>query len=343
MDAVKKHIYPGKHSDGRGRVNLNTYMGKSSHVRQVESKVQKVAPTDYSVVIQGETGVGKELVARAIHSCSQRAHQAFVALDCATIPDTLLESELFGYEKGAFTGAGATRKGYFTIADGGTVFLDEVTNLSSEAQKKLLRTIQEREVHPLGGEQSVEFDVRFLVASNIPLENSVDSGEFRRDLYYRLNEFSIYIPPLRKRKEDICYLAHRFLSETSLELGKEIDSFSNEAMMLLQSHSYPGNARELKNIIKHAALVCGKRVEGDDLLFLSQEKSKGGLTSEELADLDKGLSMKEIARREAEEVERRLINHALKKCGGNKSKACRLLKIDYKTLHIKMKVYDITS
>jgi two-component system nitrogen regulation response regulator GlnG len=285
--------------------------------------------------------VGKELVARAIHSCSRRAYKSFVALDCATIPDSLVESELFGYERGAFTGATARREGYFSVAHGGTVFLDEVVNLSSEAQKKLLRAIQERKVQPLGGKKSVEFDARFVAACNIPLEISVKSRKFRKDLYYRLNEFSLYIPPLRERKKDIVYLAQKFLRETALELERRIDGFSCEAVELLKSYHYPGNVRELRNIVKQAALVCDKRVEAKNLHFLMPGSKEVSGRDEHLMGLEEGLSMKEISKRKAAEVERKLIRYALDRCRGNKMEASRLLKIDYKTLFNKLKEYNI--
>lgn len=333
-----EHSYAEDHFNTGERTDLRVLMGNSLCVRRIE----KVVPTDYSVIIQGETGVGKELAAKAIHFASRRSGRSFVALDCATIPDSLVESELFCYEKGAFTGADERRDGYFSTAGGGTVFLDEVANLSSDAQKKLLRSLQERKVQPLGGKRSVDFDARFVVACNVPLETSVKSGDFRKDLYYRLNEFSLYIPPLRERKKDIVHLAHKFLCEISLKLEKDIDGFSQDAMEILESHNYPGNVRELRNIIKQVALACDGQVTEENLLFLILGRKSGSLRDEELVALEEGLSMKEISKKKASEVESKLIRYALDRSGGNKMEASRLLKVDYKTLFNKLKEFDIT-
>lgn len=316
-------------------------MGSSKHVEELQHQIERVAKTDYAITIQGETGTGKEIVARAIHRLSHRRDKPFIAIDCAAIPDTLMESELFGYERGAFTGADRSKGGHFVSASGGTLFLDEVTNLSLNNQKKLLRVLQERKVRPLGAKDDVEVDVRIISASNVALESRVERNEFRQDLYYRLNEFTINVPALRYRKEDIIFLAKRFLGETCQDLGKEVPAISEDAFRLLMDHHYPGNVRELRNIIRQATLLCDNLMRPKDLPI----SDKKAFSPPSLVDIDKdlqdGRSMREVMKKNVQEVERQVIAKALEMAEGNKSKAARMLKVDYKTLFYKAKQYDM--
>lgn len=316
-------------------------MGSSKHVEELQHQIERVAKTDYAITIQGETGTGKEIVARAIHRLSLRRDKPFIAIDCAAIPDTLMESELFGYERGAFTGADRSKEGHFESASGGTLFLDEVTNLSLNNQKKLLRVLQERKVRPLGAKEDVEVDVRIISATNVPLESRVERNEFRRDLYYRLNEFTINVPALRYRKEDIISLAKRFLGETCQDLGKEVPAISEDAFKFLMDYHYPGNVRELRNIVRQATLLCDNMIRPKDLPI----SDKKAFSPPPLFDIDKdlqdGQSMREVMKKNIQEVERRVIAKALEMAEGNKSKAARMLKVDYKTLFYKAKQYDM--
>jgi len=232
--------------------SLCRQMGPSDSIGRLISKVNRVAASDFSVVILGETGAGKELVARAIHNTSRRSEKPFVAIDCGAIQETLIESELFGHEKGSFTGAVAQKPGKFETALGGTLFLDEISNMTLGSQAKLLRVLQEKKVYRIGGQKPIDVDARILAASNQDLENAVESGTFRDDLFYRLSEFTIRIPPLRERKRDILYLAQRFLDTTNLELGKWVKDFSKEALAALKAYNWPGNVRELRSTIRQA-------------------------------------------------------------------------------------------
>jgi two-component system nitrogen regulation response regulator GlnG len=234
---------------------LRALIGPGRKIEQVLERVRQVADSCFTILIEGETGTGKELVARAIHLMSPRNKRHFIALDCGAIPETLIESELFGYEKGAFTGADRRKEGHFQLAERGTLFLDEIVNLPSTTQAKFLRTLQERQVQPVGSRQPVPVDVRIIAACNVPLEKEMWAGRFRQDLYYRLNEFSITMPPLRERLEDILYLANRFLVEASMELQRPIRGITEEAAQLLLRYPWPGNVRELRNVIRQAVLL----------------------------------------------------------------------------------------
>ncbi len=323
------------------RTLLAELMGASLEIRNVTKQVDMVAQTNFSVVVQGETGTGKELVAHAIHRCSSRKDGPFIALDCGALPETLFESELFGYEKGSFTGAYSRRKGYFELADGGTLFLDEVGNLSPSAQAKLLRVLEDKEIRRLGAKETVPVDVRLIVASNRPLDAEVDKGKFREDLYHRLREFVIWVPPLRERKEDIIFLAKKFLGQTSRELHREVHGFTDEAVELLLSYSWPGNVRELKNVMKRATLLCDGAVEPHHLSVGRLTPSHVPLNTELAAGIRRGLSLREIKEKAAAEVERQVIKQVLKITNGNKSKAAAILKVHYKNLHDKIKKYGI--
>jgi two-component system nitrogen regulation response regulator GlnG len=236
-------------------------MGYSYSVQQIQRQIERVAETNFTVIVQGETGTGKELVAQMIHEWSPRSHKPFIAVDCGALPDSIVESELFGYVKGAFTGADGRRAGLFEMARGGTLFLDEIGNISTSVQMKLLRSLQERCIQPLGSETSVETDVRIIVASNAILEDEVQAGCFRADLFHRLNEFRIYLLPLRERRDDILFLAERFRRETNEELGKDVGGFSAAAEAYMMSYDWLGNVRELRNAVRRAVLLSNDMIE----------------------------------------------------------------------------------
>jgi two-component system nitrogen regulation response regulator GlnG len=318
---------------------LRWLMGPSRQMENVVHQIKQVADSPLTIVIEGETGTGKELVARAIHHLSPRRKKPFVAVDCGAIPDTLIESELFGYEKGAFTGAHQRKAGHFSLAAGGSLFLDEIANLPLPTQGKLLRALQERQVQPLGGQQPVTVDARIIAASNLRLEREVHAGRFRQDVYFRLNEFVIALPPLRQR-DDILHLANDFLAEASIEFGRPCREISEAAAHSLLCYSWPGNVRELRNTIRRAILVASDVIEPEHLSFVPVDVPATALRRD-AAPL--GASLKEIAEAAAADAEQQAIRRVLQETKGNKSEAARLLRTDYKTLHIKMKQYGIAA
>ena len=338
---------------------LYEQMGNSAEIAKVNELVACVAPTNFTVVICGETGSGKELIARSIHNRSPRCGQPFVVVDCGSIPETLIESELFGFEKGTFTGADQKKAGQFEIASGGTLFLDEIGNLPKSMQGKLLRVLQERRIRRLGSNKEIDVEVRVVVAGNERLEYLVESGHFRMDLYQRLNEFCIEIPPLRQRKDDIVFLCKRFMDITNKELNKNIRGITKEALEILLIYNWPGNVRELKNVIRRAVLLAVDIVEPKHLLIKTQEqKQESSPAAVQMAsaadqkadqaiplDLDmnngNSLSLRDMVAKCVENVEKKLITEVLKRTGGNKSQAAKILKIDYKTMHYKVKNYGI--
>ena len=327
---------------------LSELMGHSEQIKRVLDQVNSVAKTDFTVVLYGETGAGKELVARAIHAHSPRKDQEFVAVDCGSIPETLIESELFGHEKGAFTGADRMKEGHFEIASGGTLFLDEIGNLPLSMQVKILRSIETRAVRRLGGKDLLKVDIRIIAAGNHKLEELVEQGDFRKDLYYRLTEFIIDIPALRERREDILFLTKRFIDETNAELKKSIRGLSPEALVEIESNDWPGNVRELRNVIRRAVLLA----DDDDQI---QPHHLSGIYGPRLGgeeELPSGLqldydveseefSMKSVVKGVVEKIEKHLMEDVLRRAGGNKSKAARILQIDYKTMHYKLKEYGL--
>jgi two-component system nitrogen regulation response regulator GlnG len=321
--------------------SLAERMGGSPAIAQVIQQVAQVAESNFTVLVQGETGTGKELVARAIHQQSPRRQSPFVAVDCGAIPETLVESELFGHERGAFTGAQARREGHFQLAKGGTLFLDEIGNVPLATQAKLLRALEQREVHPLGGARAVTVDARIIAATNSELEESVKAGRFRADLYYRLSEFTIALPPLRSRREDIMHLSQRFLDEVSMELRRPVRRISDEAMQVLLHHDWPGNVRELRNVVRKAALLATDVVTPEHIPALSASAPTHARAGAEPVGED--LSLREVAELAAVQAEREVIRHALESTKGNKSQAARLLRTDYTTLHAKMKRYGISA
>jgi two-component system nitrogen regulation response regulator GlnG len=326
-----------------GRDPLRELMGPSRQVEKVRRQVEQVADSPFTILIQGETGTGKELVARAIHHLSRRRRGPFIALDCGAVPETLIESELFGYEKGAFTGADQRKEGHFQLAARGTFLLDEIVNLPLVTQSKLLRAVQERAVQRLGGRRPIPVDVRIIATSNAPLDREVRAGRFRQDLYYRLNEFTITLPPLRERLDDIIYLANRFLVEAGMELRRPVHGISLEATQLLLRYPWPGNVRELRSMIRRAVLLSGDGIRPEHL-FLALSPETSSVPPVEDPDMaPAGRSLKAIATAATAEAERRAICQALQAAKGNKSAVARRLQIDYKTLHLKMKRYGICA
>ena len=324
--------------------SLVRLMGPSSHVRRVIQLVEQVAESMLTVLVQGETGTGKELVARAIHQGSDRRAKPFVAIDCGAIPENLLESELFGYEKGAFSGADRRKEGYLQIASGGTLFLDEIGNLTSATQAKFLRVLQERIVYPLGSTKSVPLDVRIIAATNEALEDKVREGKFRQDLYFRLVEFSVLLPPLRDRREDVRPLALRFQEEAVVELRRSVSGIDDAAMVFLEGQPWPGNVRQLRNVIRQAVISTEHpTLQVSDFERLMGARGGSAPTPAALATvpLPAGASLKEIADAAADAAEKQAILETLRITKGNKSQAARQLKVDFKTLHAKMRRFGI--
>jgi DNA-binding NtrC family response regulator len=309
-------------------------------MQKVVQHIKQVAYSPLTILVEGETGTGKELVARAIHDLSARHRKPFVAVDCGAIPDTLIESEIIGDANGAFTWAHERKEGWFQLAEGGSLFLDEVCNLPVPTQAKLLRALQAREVQWLGSPQSVRVNARIIAASTVPLEREVHEGRFRKDLYYRLNEFVINLPPLRER-DDILQLANEFVEEASSELGSPCRPISEAAAQVLLHHPWPGNVRQLRNVIRRASLLASDRIDPEHLSFFTVDAYS--LTGHSAQPSPEGSSLQEIGEAAAADAERRAIHRVLRFTRGNKSEAARYLKTDYRTLYLKMKQYDILS
>ncbi|MFW6351689.1 MAG: sigma-54-dependent transcriptional regulator [Bacteroidota bacterium] len=306
--------------------------GRSNKMLDLISQAKLVAPTDMSVLIQGETGSGKEYIARLIHQNSKRKSKKFVAIDCGAIPKELAASELFGHVKGSFTGAIADKSGYFQQANGGTIFLDEIGNLSYETQVKLLRAIQQKVITRVGDTKPITIDVRIISATNSNLKDHAREGEFREDLYHRLNEFKLELPPLRERTEDIMVFAHHFLSRANHELDKKVKTFDSEVEKALKSYTWYGNLREMRNVIKRSVLIT--RTDTVTIDCLPEEiRQNNEQEVSEIIDTVEDMSLKDAAN----QAERIIVEHALRDTNNNKSQAARLLKIDRKTLYNKMK------
>ncbi|PIP37173.1 MAG: hypothetical protein COX20_02365 [Desulfobacterales bacterium CG23_combo_of_CG06-09_8_20_14_all_52_9] len=316
-------------------------MGPSDKIARLAADVHRVAKSDLSVVITGETGTGKELVARAVHGDSARAAALFMAVDCAAIPENLLESELFGHEKGSFTGADHQKLGKFELAHDGTLFMDEIGNMPAGSQAKFLRVIQDRKLYRVGGVKPVNVDIRLIVATNQNLQEMAVTGTFRKDLYYRLSEFTIHVPTLRERKEDIPYLANRFLDLANVELNKLITGFTNKAVDTLISYSWPGNVRQLRSVIRRATLVARETITEADI-SIKQASVPGLDFSPKIQGTPwENASLSEIVQHSVLAVEKEVLTEVLKFTGGNKARAARLLRIDYKTIHTKAKKFGI--
>ena len=300
--------------------------GQSQAARQLYEHVRLVAPTDMSVLVTGASGTGKEYIARRIHEQSNRSKAPFVAVDCGTIPKELAASEFFGHVKGSFTGAIENKTGAFVAAQGGTIFLDEIGNLTYEVQVQLLRALQERKVKPIGSNQEIAINVRLISATNENLRQAIEKGDFREDLYHRINEFTIRIPDLKERKEDLLLFANHFLDLANSELQKDIIGFDNDTMQLFQSYSWPGNLRQMKNVIKYATLLATGR-------YITRKELPEELT--ENLSSHTNIQLKNV------EHERDLIRKALQECGNNKTRAAQLLGIDRKTLYNKLKIYQL--
>jgi two-component system, NtrC family, response regulator HydG len=300
-------------------------VGVSTATRQLLEMIETVAATDATVLIRGESGTGKELVARAIHAHSARRYMPIVVVNCGALPEGVLESELFGHEKGAFTGAQHRRKGKFEMADGGTLFLDEIGDVSLKTQMDLLRVLEEKAIYRVGGNSRISVDFRTIAATNRDLEAAVAEKAFREDLYYRLNVFTILIPPLRERREDITVLADHFLRRFGRSMNRTFDGFAPEAMQMLIARDWPGNVRELQNAIERAAVVRqGGLVRPADFPFSEDLSGPKGANGNSLADLEK-----------------RHVEKTLKDCGWNISQAARILEIDRVTLYNKIRKYGI--
>ncbi len=359
-------------SDISGKTFNNNYVfGDSIEFKHILTQIELVAPTNYSVIISGETGSGKEAIAQEIHAKSKRNHAPFVAIDCGALPKDLSGSELFGHEKGSFTGALNHKTGFLELANGGTVFLDEIANLPYDVQISLLRVVQERKLRRIGGNKDIELDIRIIVASNEPLWEAAENGTFRKDLFHRFNEFSIDVPPLRQRKGDILTFAHFFLEKSNEELGKQVSGFTREVEAIFKYYHWPGNLRELKNVVKRSALLTneqiidvsalpfelanhiklafdmhpenemGKRTEGNNAItpeannrYNTKEGSEP-ISSKDNQDRLNRYTFKTISI----DAEYTMILEALKKVNFNKSKAAKYLNVDRKTLYNKMKQY----
>ena len=326
-----------------GSFDCGGIIGSSPPMQKLLEMLVMVAPSDATVLLSGESGTGKELIARALHANSRRGKGPFVAVNCAALSENLLESELFGHEKGAFTGADRRREGHFSHADGGTLFLDEIGEISAAMQVKLLRVIQEREFQRVGGDQNIRVDVRLVAATNKDLEKEVEAGNFRQDLFFRLNVVTLIMPPLRERVEDIPLLAAHFLTVFEQKNHKQIKGFTPMAMDCLLKHAWPGNVRELENVVERAVvLLVGDYISERELppslipaegATLHADGGASNVTGEVLRASLTGMSL--------DELEKRAILETLEACGGNKSETARRLGVTRKTLHAKLARYSL--
>jgi len=311
-------------------------IGSSGKMQEIFSKINKIAGTDATVIIRGESGTGKELVARAIHYNSQRKNKELMEINCSSIPETLLESELFGHEKGSFTGAHKTIKGRFEIADGGTIFLDEIGDLSPAVQVKLLRFLQEKRFNRIGGNESISVDIRLITATNADLEKAIKEGRFREDLYYRLNVIPILMPALRDRREDIGPLIEHFINKFAGKNNKQVTGIEQDALGICMNFTWPGNVRELVNVIETAVVMCESSVIKAEDLPSYLKGGVSGASKKELADLD-NLNYKE----QLEYAEKVIIQKALEESNGNKTHAAQRLGFSIRTMRNKVKKYNI--
>ncbi|MBK5939874.1 sigma-54-dependent transcriptional regulator [Halochromatium roseum] len=325
--------------------HLRATMGSSPRVQRLVREMAAVAETNFSVIIQGETGTGKELVARTLHAFSARSQGPFVAVDCGAIAASLLESELFGHEKGAFTSADSRSIGKFEAAAGGTLFLDEIGNMPLQAQASMLRVLQERVLYRVGGQQPIKIDCRVLVATHEDLQQAVEDGRFREDLWYRLNEFQLSVPPLRERREDILHLAEQFRRQAEIDLAKPVGGFSPAAQQRLLAFGWPGNVRELRAVVRRAALLAEEQIDVEHIRLRSRDRSVlaaagSPVTAAQALPIGER-SMREILLDNKQQLERALLDKALGLAHGNKAEAARLLQVDYKTIHNKLKQFGL--
>jgi two-component system response regulator HydG len=321
-------------------------VGKAATTRALYNQIDIVAGTNYSIILYGESGTGKEVIAKTIHDLSDRRDKPFIAMDCGTLSKELAGSELFGHVKGAFTGALQDKEGHFELADGGTLFLDEVGNLSLEVQATLLRVIQERKFKRVGGNKEMNVDVRIIVASNESLQDGYRKGKFREDLYHRFNEFSINLPPLRSRKEDILPFANFFLAKTNAELGKDVAGFNDDVLERFMQYTWPGNLREFRNVVRRAVLLtpAGEKISTTclpweittEIPFSSPAISHSSQGSQQTENKGPELDLKNAATR----AEYETIMNVLQKVNFNKKKAAEMLNIDRKTLYNKIKNFQ---
>ena len=325
----------------QGRYRLDRLLGKSAAMARLFEMLRKVATARTSVLLVGESGTGKELAARALHELSPRAARAFVAVNCGAIPEALLESELFGHVKGAFTGATSEKEGLFEAAQGGTLFLDEIGELPQPMQVKLLRALQERRVKPVGGVAEREVDVRVVAATNRDLEAEVERGAFRQDLYYRLNVIQIRMPPLRERREDVPLLAEHFLRKFSAEHDRPVTEIDAAAMSALTSYGYPGNVRELENLIERAVTLSSDgRVTVDTLPDLAPARARGGAEDRAAPQIPpEGIDLE----RAVERFERALVMQALERTQGNRTEAARVLGISFRSMRYRLSKLGIAG
>ncbi len=317
------------------KYNFENIIGNSKAFQDVLKIVKQVAPTDATVLITGESGTGKEIIANVIHLNSKRAKNPLVKVHCAALPETLLESELFGHEKGAFTGAVARKKGRFELADSGTIFLDEIGEISPNVQVKLLRVLQEHEFERVGGEESIKVDIRVIAATNRNLKQLVEEGKFREDLYYRLNIINIHIPPLRERKEDIPLLINYFLNYYNKKYNKNIEGIREEALIAFQNYKWPGNVRELQNLMENLVILCNSKYITKDIL--PPHIINADFTHEKTNEITIQIG------KPFEEIEKEIILATLNYTNWNKSKAAKILNIGRKTLLRKLEEYGYKS
>ncbi len=321
---------------------LCSIIGSSPYMKNICKLAGEVAPTDLPVLIIGETGTGKELFARGLWKLSKRKDKPFIAINCAAIPENLIESELFGYEKGAFTGAETQKKGKFEIANGGTIFLDEIGEMPLEAQSKLLRVLQEGSFYRVGGEEEIKIDVRVIAATNKDLSQMVKEGKFREDLYYRLNVITFKLPPLRERKEDIPYIVECIINKNNKKINKNIEGFTKDYIEKLKSRYWKGNIRELENVVIRSMVFCRDSILSiTDLEFLEEGKEEIPDLYDKLKDIIEQLINHENAKQTKEKIEKILIENVLKKSNFNLSKSAQILGINRATLRKKLEKLNI--
>jgi two-component system, NtrC family, response regulator PilR len=342
-----REVELGRHAPEEQNFQFEGVIGKSGGIEKIYQLVRKVSTSNTNVLITGESGTGKELVARAIHLNGPRKDRPFIAVNCGAIPEALLESELFGHVRGAFTGAVSDHTGLFKQADQGTIFLDEVGELALHLQVKLLRVLQEKSFTPVGGSKPIKVDIRVISATNRDLRKELEEGRFREDLFYRLNVVQMVMPPLRSRKDDIPTLAHYFLRKFAASHGKKVEEISSNALLRLMNHSYPGNVRELENIIEHAVAVAAKNILTDE--DLPQHLNNATDEPTDLAEdnhpetvalfFNKGISLDV----ELETHEKRILLDALKRANGVQKRAAEILGINYRSLRHRLEKYDLLA